>query len=92
MNTKLAKALVPALRNQWNLKGNGLDSKDVYEELIANGVDVLDWNMGEILENFKKAGIINGPGYMNSTAARQHGGMVITMVNLELLDQLDFDE
>ena len=92
MNTKLAKAIVPALRNQWNLKHNRLDSKDVYEELIANGVDVPENDMYEIWEAFQKAGVISGQGYMNSSANKQHGSMAIGRVNLQLLDQLDFDD
>jgi len=91
MNTELAKAMVDAIRNQWKLKGRYLDSQDVYEELIAKGVEVPEGDMNVILDNFKKAGVINGPGYINSTAVRQHGAMRITSINLQLLDQLDFD-
>ena len=91
MNNELAKAMVDAIRNQWGLKGNRLDSKHIYEELTAKGVKIPEGDMNEILDYFKRAGVINGLGYMNSTGVRQHGAMAIGQVNLDLLDQLDFD-
>jgi len=89
MNTQLAKAVADVLRDKWNSRE--LDSEDIYGELVARNVQVPEGHMDEILENFKKAGIINGVGYMHPYAVKQHGAMVIGSVNLELLAQLDFD-
>jgi hypothetical protein len=89
MNTHLAKEVANVIREKW--KGRNLDSKEVYQDLIARNVEVPSEDMNIILGNFKKAGVINGLEYMNSTGVAQHGAMVIGRVNLELLDQLDFD-
>jgi hypothetical protein len=91
MNTELAKAMARVIGDKWNQKARELDSKEVYEELRIREIEVPEGDMHEILESFKKAGIITGPGYMNSAGNRQHGAMVITSVDLALLNQLDFD-
>jgi hypothetical protein len=91
VNIQLAKAMAKVIRDKWNPKTHQLDSKEVYEELIARGVEVPEGDMSEILEDFKKAEVIRGSGYMNSAGVKQHGAIVITSVRLELLDQLDFD-
>lgn len=91
MNTGLAKAMGEVIQDKWNPNVRELDSKEVYEELRAREIEVPEGDMNEILESFKKAGIVGGPGYMNSAGVRQHGAMVITSVNLALLNQLDFD-
>jgi hypothetical protein len=83
--------MAEVIRDNWRVRPRELDSKEVYEELKARGIKVPKGDMDEILENFKKAGVINGLGYMHPTAVEQHGAMVIGSVNLELLDQLDFD-
>ena len=95
MNTKLAEAIAKVLRAKWSSVPEGsrreLDSEEIYNDLIARGVQVPEGDMSEVLDQFKKAGIIGGPGYMNSDAHKQHGGMVITSVDRQLLDYLDFD-
>ena len=95
MNVELAKAIADVLRDSWTPLPEGaraeLDSAAVYKDLISRGVEVPEGDMAEVLDQFKKAGIIGGPGYMNSEAHRQHGGMVITSVNRRLLDDLDLD-
>ena len=91
MNTELAKAMGEVIRDKWNPNVRQLNSKEVYEELRAREIEVPEGDMNEILESFKKAGIVSGPGYLNSAGARQHGTMLITSVNLAKLNQLDFD-
>jgi hypothetical protein len=91
MNTQLAKAIVEVIRAKWNPNMRELDSKDIYHELLAKSIEIPENDMSEILEKFKKAGVINGEGYKHPTAHGRHGAFVITAVNLELLDQLDFD-
>jgi hypothetical protein len=91
MNNKLATAMKEVIRDKWNPKTHNLNSKEVYEELIARGVEVPPGDMNEIIGEFKKAGIITGPGYMDSTGVQQHGATVIARVNLDLLEQVEFD-
>jgi len=95
MNTKLAEAIGETLRSKWSSVPEGspreLDSEEIYHDLIARGIHVPEGDMSEVLDQFRKAGIIGGPGYMNSDANKQHGAMVITSVDQQLLDYLDFD-
>jgi hypothetical protein len=89
MNTQLARAVADVIKDKW--ESRELDSEEVYEELIVRKVEVPEGDMDEILEQFKKAGIIKGVGYVNDDAVKQDGAMLITWVNLDLLDQLSFD-
>lgn len=71
MNSKLATEVARVIRDKWNefppdQLRRELDSEEVYNELVARNVEVPEGDMAEILETFKKAQLIGGPGYMNS--------------------------
>jgi hypothetical protein len=90
MNENLAKEVAEMIVHKWNPQTHDLDSEQVYEGLVAKGVAVPEKDMHEILDTFKNAGLIGGPGYMNSDAVKEHGAMVITSVNIGLLKQVEF--
>ena len=90
MNEELAKEVAEMITKKWNPEIPDLDSEDIYLGLIGKGVNVPEHDMNEILETFKRAGLIGGPGYINDDAVRQHGAMTITSVNIGLLEQVQF--
>jgi len=91
MNQELAKSVADVIRDKWDPNTGTLSSEEIYQELIARGVQVPEGDMKEIFDTFIKAGIVGGPRPIDRDAFTQHGSIVITSVNDALLGQLDFD-
>lgn len=96
MNTKFATEVARVIRDKWiafpqDQFRREIDSGEVYNELVSRNVEVPEGDMAEILETFERAQLIGGPGYMNSEAHKRDGAMVITSVNIQLIEQLEFD-
>ena len=91
MNQNLAVAIANLLREKWDLALGPLYSETIYKELIAQGHQVPEGDMKEIFDKFIQAGIINGHRNNDWESSKQHGCMLITLMDMDLLDQLDFD-
>src|ERR1044072_7753470 len=86
MNEELARRIAESAIDKWDSsRTTSLDSEEIYKELIAKGIEVPENQMNEVLQSFKESAIIRGPGYLNSTAIKQHGAITITLINIPLL-------
>ncbi|HYJ89513.1 MAG TPA: hypothetical protein VEW46_25855 [Pyrinomonadaceae bacterium] len=57
-----------------------IDSKEIYDKLVARGIDVRENSMGEVFDSLKKRGLIRGAARLNSDEARKHGAYSIMWV------------
>lgn len=79
MNKELAKSVADVIRDKWHSATGGFSSEDIYQELIARGVQVPEGDMKEIFDTFINAGIVGGPRPINRDAFTQHGSIVINL-------------
>jgi hypothetical protein len=92
LNTELAKVVAEIIRERCIRATPELDtSADIYEALISRGIQVPDGDMEEILDKFNRAGIVDCRQYLDRDGIRKHGAMSFISVNLQSLDQLEFD-
>jgi hypothetical protein len=91
INEELAKLVADVIHNRWNPMLGSFSSEEIYKELITRGIQVPEGDMKVVFDTFIKAGVISGTRPINRDAFIQHGSIVITSVDLDLLNQLDFD-
>jgi hypothetical protein len=67
--------------NDYGVGNQNIDSKEIYDKLIAKGIDPSKNAMADVFDSLKRRGLIRGPAYLNSEAAQQHGAYSIMWVD-----------
>jgi hypothetical protein len=81
IDERLVRLMWRTIRKIWQSGNKRIESDVVLAELDRRGEKVPDYAMDRVWEYFLNGGCIRGRGYMNSTARRRHGAMVVTWVN-----------
>jgi hypothetical protein len=91
MNIELAKSIKDIIIEKWTGIIDSLSSEQIQRELTAKGIEIREGEMGEILDTFIKAGVIEASKFVDRDAIKEHGAMAIMRVNIPLLRELEFD-
>jgi len=57
-----------------------IESKEIYDKLIARGIEVPENAMARVIKSLKDRGLVRAAGKMNSDEARKHGAYSIMWV------------
>jgi hypothetical protein len=69
------------LYNDYGTGNQSIDSAEIYDKLIAKGINPPERAMAEIFKSLKDRGLIKGPGRLDSEGARKHGAWDIMWVS-----------
>lgn len=67
--------------NDYGVGDQNIDSEEIYDKLVAKGIDPPKNAMGDVFDSLKKRGLIKGPAGLNSDAAQKHGAYSIMWVD-----------
>lgn len=77
---ELEKEIRNIIYNDYGVGNQNIDSKEIYDKLIAKSIDVPEKAMGEIFDSLAKRGLIKGRSRLNREEAYQHGAWSIMWV------------
>jgi hypothetical protein len=77
----LERTIRSILKNDYGFGDRNIESKDIYDKLIAASVTVPELAMADVFDKLKSEGIIRGRGRLNRDAVRQHGAYSILWVS-----------
>ena len=72
------------LYNDYGVGDQNIDSAEIYDKLVAKGIDPPENAMADVFDSLKKRGLIKGPAKLNSEAARKHGAYDIMWVSRKI--------
>jgi hypothetical protein len=82
---ELAEKVREVICEEWQGAGGSLQSAEVYQTLLKEGVEVPNYQMSAILNAFKVGGLITAPpGPQREEDVRKHGDLLIRGVSSEL--------
>jgi hypothetical protein len=58
-----------------------IDSEEIYDKLVAKGIDVPENAMADVIKSLKDRGLIRAQGRLNSDEAKKHGAYSIMWVD-----------
>lgn len=61
-----------------------IDSEEIYDKLVAKGINPPELAMADVFDSLKKRGLIKGPAKMNRDAAHKHGAYSIMWVSRKI--------
>lgn len=86
MDRRLEDHLLRAVVARWNRGECQIESDDVYNDLIAQGINVPPGAMRRLFKQLLDSGQVQGALYFDDNA-EQHGGARIISVSLQLIPQ-----
>lgn len=84
MNFELERKIRDILRDDYGFGNQNIESEEIYNKLIAAGVEVPEMAMCDIFDKLKKQELIRGPRYMNSDEVKKHGAYAIMWVSRKI--------
>ncbi len=83
---RLGDRIVDVLCEEWEKARPGiLQSETIYERLVAEGEEVPDGAIDEVLTALKNTGAIGAAGMHDTEAVRKHGAWAISKVRTDML-------
>jgi hypothetical protein len=84
MNFELERKIRDILRDDYGFGDQNIESEEIYNKLIAAGVDVPELAMDDIFDKLRKQGLIKGPARLNRDARHKHGATSIMWVSRKI--------
>ena len=78
--TDLETEIRNTIYDEYGVGHQNIDSKEIYDKLIAKGIDVPERAMGRIIKSLHDKGLIKAHGRFDSDAARRDGAYDIMWV------------
>lgn len=69
------------LYSDYGTGNQSIDSADVYDKLVAKGINPPEMAMADVFDSLKKRGLIKGPAFHNREAAHKHGAYAIMWIS-----------
>jgi hypothetical protein len=66
--------------DDYGVGDQNIESKEIYDKLLARGIEVPENSMARVIKSLKDRGLIRAAGRMNSEEAREHGAYSIMWV------------
>jgi hypothetical protein len=67
--------------NDYGVGNQNIDSEEIYNKLVARGIDPPRDAMADVFDSLKRRGLIKGAARLNSDAAHKHGAYSIMWVD-----------